>query len=132
MTATPLAQQHGSLARTSEAIDFVCDILLNADADLGPRLGEGNIGLALPDVVTPDTEWTATVTGFEPHQSRCVVTNADTGLAVDHPALHRRDNTVAIAVTLPAPGVYRVEVSGGGSSPVSQLVMAEGSSSTPA
>ncbi|MGW3960080.1 esterase/lipase family protein [Amycolatopsis sp. NPDC005003] len=122
--AIPLAQQHGSLARTDEAIDFVCDVLLNAEADLGPRLGEGGIGLAVPDVVAPGAEWTAAVTGVPPHLGRCVVTDADTGRAVDHPLLHRRDGDVVAAVTLPAPGVYRFEVAGGGTSAVRQLVMA--------
>ncbi|WP_199191648.1 esterase/lipase family protein [Amycolatopsis sp. CA-126428] len=121
--AAPVAQQHGSLARSREAIDFVRDVLLNAEADLGPRLGAGDVGLALPDVVTPGTEWTATLDGVEPHEARCTVTDADTGVVVDHPSPHRRDGDVAVAVTLPAPGVYRVEVSGGGAA-VTQLVMA--------
>ncbi len=123
IAATPVAQQHGTLARSREAIDFVRDILINTESDLGPRLGAGDIGLALPDVVTPDTEWTATISGAEPHEAQCTVTDAETGTVVDHPSLHRRDGEVAIAVTLPAPGVYRVAVSGGGS-PVEQLVMA--------
>lgn len=121
--AAPVAQQHGSLARSREAIDFVRDVLLNAETDLGPRLGAGDIGLALPDVVTPGAEWTAAISGAEPHEARCTVTDADTGVVVDHPSPHRRDGEVAVAVRLPAPGVYRVEVSGGGSA-VAQLVMA--------
>ena len=53
------------------------------------------------------------------------VTDLQTGLAVDHPPLHRRDGQVQATVSLPEPGLFRVAVSGGGTTPVSQLVMAE-------
>lgn len=123
VSATPVAQQHGTLARTSEAISFVRDILLNAETDLGPRLGAGDIGLSVPDVVEPEEEWIARIDGADPHEVRCVVTDADTGAVVDRPPAHRRDGMVVAAVTLPSPGIYRIEVAGGGS-PVGQLVMA--------
>jgi hypothetical protein len=64
------------------------------------------------------------VTGVEPHEARCTLTDAETGHPIDHPPLSRRDGEVVIPITVPAPGVYRIEVSGGGTSPVTQLLMA--------
>ncbi|GAB3901660.1 hypothetical protein GCM10029964_090790 [Kibdelosporangium lantanae] len=84
----------------------------------------GDIGLVLPDIVTPGLPWSATITGVAPHEARCQITDAQTDQPVDHPILHRRHGQVMIISTLPAPGVYRVEVTGGGTSPVSQLVLA--------
>ena len=125
--AEPVAvpQQHGPLANADEAISFVCSVITEQDADLGPRLGEGDIGLDLPDVVTPGAEWAALVTGVAPHEATCTVTDLQTGLPIDHPPLHRRDGRVQATVSLAEPGLFRITVSGGGTTPVSQLVMAE-------
>lgn len=123
--AIAIPQQHGPLAKADEAMTFVCSIITNQDVDLGPRLGEGEIGLDLPDVVTPGAEWAAMFTGVAPHEGTCTVVNAQTGLTVDHPPLHRREGTVQAAISLPEPGLFRIIVSGGGTTPVSQLVMAE-------
>jgi hypothetical protein len=118
-------QQHGPLAKADEAISFVCSIITDQDADLGPRLGEGDVGLAVPDVVTPGTEWAAKLTGVAPHEATCTVVDVQTGVAVDYPPVHRRDGEVQATVSLPKPGLFRIAVSGGGTTPVSQLVMAE-------
>lgn len=125
--AEPVAvpQQHGPLAKADEAMTFVCSVITEQDADLGPRLGEGDIGLDLPDVVTSGIEWAATVTGVEPHEATCTVVDAQTGMATDYPPLHRRDGKVQATVSLPEPGLFRIVVSGGGATPVNQLVMAE-------
>jgi hypothetical protein len=120
----PLAQQHGTLAHSPEAIAFACYVIQRGEAKLRPRLGEGDIGLDLPDIVSPNMEWAATVTGVAPHEAHCVITDAQTHQPVDHPLLHRRDGQVMIAATLPKPGIYRVEITSGGTSPISQLVMA--------
>lgn len=126
--ATPLAQQHGALARSAEAIAYVCDVLVHGAGDARDRLGgepgEAGVGLAAPDVVTPGQEWIATVTGIPFQLVRCTVTDVDTGLVVDRPRPHIRDGVAGIAVTLAAPGLYRVGVDGG-REPVTQLVMAE-------
>lgn len=120
----PLAQQHGSLASADEAISPVSSIIIEQDA--GPRLGEGDIGLQLPDVVPPGTEWAVTVTGVEAHVATCTVTDLQTGLVVDyHQTLHCRDDQVQATVSLPEPGLFRIVVAGSGTTPVSQLVMAE-------
>jgi hypothetical protein len=113
------------LARSDEACQFVCDILLNGRPDKGPRLGSGDgVGLLMPDVVTPQVEWTATLTGIESHLAFCTITDADTGRVVDRPRPHGRDGRLMIASVLPAPGIYRVRIDGG-PMPLTQLVMAD-------
>lgn len=121
----PLAQQHATLASSDEACQFVRDILVHGEADAGPRLGlEDGVGLAAPDVVPPNTERFATLTGIEPHHACCTITEADTGQLIDHPQPHRRDGRTQVAIVLPAPGLYRIRIDGG-PSPVSQLIMAD-------
>ena len=119
----PLAQQHATLAHSSEAITFVRDFLLHGTAGERPRLGIGDIGVALPDVVRPGVEWIATVTGIEAPHVTVTATDVETGAAVPGVPF-RRGEAVLAAVTLPAPGLYRVLVTGG-NVPVSQLVLAE-------
>lgn len=120
----PVAQQHTTLAHSEVACQFVCDVLVHGQADTGERLGDGEVGLSLPDVVCPGIEWTATLAGIDYHQARCTITDADTHQVIDHPRPHRRDGQVRVAATLPAPGVYRVRIDGGGE-PVTQYVMAD-------
>ncbi|TCO54364.1 esterase/lipase family protein [Actinocrispum wychmicini] len=122
-TASPLAQQHGALARTAEAVDFVRAVITGRDPHAA-RLGDGDFGMDVPDVVQPDCAWTLTVTGVDsPRDAVCSVVDTATG-AVDQPPLHRRSGAIQAAVTVPAPGLYRVSVAGGGGSPVTQLVLA--------
>ncbi|MGH3772175.1 MAG: esterase/lipase family protein [Pseudonocardiaceae bacterium] len=115
-------QQHGPLATADEALSVVRWVI--REQGTGARLGAGDIGLQLPDVVTPGTEWAVTVTG-EVSGARCIVTDLQTGLVVDHPPLRRRDGQIQATVRLPEPGLFRIAVSGGATTPVSQLVMAE-------
>lgn len=117
-------QQHGPLATADEALSIVRSVITEQEVDLGPRLGEADIGLQLPDVVIPGTEWPVTITGVAPHEATCTVTDLQTGLALDHPPLHHRDGQVQATVRVPEPGLFRIAVSGGGTTPVSQLVMA--------
>jgi pimeloyl-ACP methyl ester carboxylesterase len=121
----PLAQQHATLAASDEAITFVRQILLHGTADQGPRLGSGDVGLTLPDVVAAGKEWTATLTGIEPYHSLCTIADADTGQEVAQLDAQSRDGTTQVSITLPAPGLYRVRVDGG-STPVTQFVLATG------
>ena len=125
-----LPQQHGALARSPETISYVRDVLRHALADRGDRLGGGDdedgVGLELPDCVAAGTSWHAVISGTTPQQARCVVKNAETNAVIDHPRLMgcQDGGTVLARTTLPTPGLYRVEVSSGGTSPVSQLVLA--------
>jgi pimeloyl-ACP methyl ester carboxylesterase len=128
----PLPQQHGQLAQTEEAINFVCWVINSRGDPFAPRLGAGedtgDIGLDLPDVVTPGAGWAATVTGVTASETIGLVVevqDVQTGLRVDRPPLERRDGQIQATVRLPEPGLFRIIVSGGPTTPVSQLVMAE-------
>jgi hypothetical protein len=123
---TYLPQQHGSLAKTDEAIACAVHIVTERDPDaFGPPLGAGEIGLDLPDLVSPGEEWTAVVTGVsQPGAARCQVRDAATGRLVDLPPLEVREGALHVRPRLPGPGLYSVEVAGSGRSPVSQLVLA--------
>jgi hypothetical protein len=122
----PLPQQHGALAKSPEAIAIVRDILTRGE-HRGPRLGAGEIGIDPPDVVETGAEWTVEVTGVtSPSAARCTVTNLAAPWRVTSPRLERHDGSVQARVTLPEPGLYRLAIQSGGSSPVTQVVAASG------
>jgi len=123
------AQQHAALARTSESIRYVLEVVRERDPNLlGPPLGaERGTGLDVPDTpVVAGQEWTATVTGV-PHAraAKCFVVDGVTGRHVDKVPLVRRDDVHVVRIRLPRPGLFRIVVDGGGTSAVSQLVLAE-------
>ncbi|MFE6926068.1 hypothetical protein ACFVAV_33995 [Nocardia sp. NPDC057663] len=121
---SPLPQQHGLIAKTDEAIAFVKDVLLHRDADLGPRLGDGDIGIDTPDIVTVGEEFDIAVEGAaKPNDIRCEVTEIGTRLPRRAEA-HRRDDRLVVSTTVYEPGLYRVQVGGSGTSPVEQIIMA--------
>lgn len=122
-----LPQQHGALAKTTEAIAAVRDILLRRDAQ-GPRLGAGDIGLDVPDIVEPGIGWTAEIGGVDNLAAvtceLCELTGSQPGQLVNIPTLSWEDGQVRARIIVPQPGLYRLEVNGGAMSPVSQIVMA--------
>ncbi|SES43518.1 lipase/acyltransferase domain-containing protein [Lentzea albida] len=119
-----LAQQHTTLAHSDEAVTFARDIVVHGRGAPEPRLGAGDIGLVLPDVVSPGQEWTGTLTGVDdPFHVACTLTDADTGVVVDHPTPHRRDGLVMITGVADRQGLYRLRVDGG-STPVVQFLLA--------
>lgn len=122
----PLAQQHGQLARSPEAIDFVRDIVTNIEADLGPKLGVGDgIGLSAPDFAVPGTPWIVDVTGVI-GRAKYSITDLDARKVIVRQRLRRVGDGYAVSVVLPSPGLYRLSVAGGGFSPVTRLVLAIG------
>ncbi|KOV77720.1 alpha/beta fold hydrolase [Nocardia sp. NRRL S-836] len=119
-----LAQQHTTLAQSDEAIIFARDIVEHGRGAKEPRLGDGDIGLVLPDVVSPGQEWTGTLSGINgPFHVACLLTDADTGMVVDRPTPYRRDGQVGITGVADRPGLYRLRVDGG-STPVVQFLLA--------
>jgi hypothetical protein len=118
-----LPQTHGALSRTEEAISHVRAVLTGNE--LGPPLGMTAIGLDLPDLVKVGTPFSVNVVTLDdPAAASCRIVDADTNAQVARPQLHVRDGSVAAIVRLDRPGVFRVEVKGGGSSAVTQLVLA--------
>ncbi|MGM7643445.1 lipase/acyltransferase domain-containing protein [Nocardia sp. JW2] len=119
-----LPQQHGPLAKSSEVITFVKDVLLNLYADLGPQMGDGHLGIDTPDIVTVGSEFDIGVEGAaKPNDIRCTVTEIGTRLPRRAEA-HRRDGELVVSATVYKPGLYRVEVAGSANSAVEQIIMA--------
>lgn len=120
---TPFAQQHGALANANEMIRTVVGIVTDQE-DLGIALGEGEIGLEVPDLVQPGEEFTITVTGEEdPAAVTCVVEDIGEAEVVRRPGLRWSNGTLAETVTLAAPGLYRIGVKAGAADPVTQVVL---------
>jgi hypothetical protein len=122
LPAMPLAQSHGAIASTSEALLIVQDVL--TDRRTGPWQGAGELGLDLPDVIDAGRRFEVRVTGADrANNITCRIFDVATGLQVDAPRLIRTDDGI-LAPADPRPaGLYRVSIDGGGTSPVSQLVM---------
>lgn len=117
-----LPQSHGAIAATEEAISHVRDVLTNDTA--GPPLGPGEIGIDVPDVVSVEEPLTITVTGADATGTSCRVVDAFSHWQVAVPPLQRRDGVLTASVVLGEPGVYRVEVKGGGASAVTEQFLA--------
>lgn len=122
--AMPVAQQHGALAKSGEIIKTVVGMVTD-QGDLGVRLGEGEVGLAVPDIVSSGTSFTVTVTGeTDPAQVTCRIVDVGTDSLVRRPLLRRSaDGRLQDTLDLRDEGLYRVEVKAGASEPVTQIVM---------
>jgi hypothetical protein len=120
--AMPLAQSHGAIARTSEAILIAVDTL--TDRRIGPWQGAGAIGLDVPDLILAGSTLTVTVTGARhPRHTRCQVIDLTRRRRIAAPRLRVRDGKLMATTSALGPGLYRIQVAGRGASSVSQLVM---------
>lgn len=122
-SAQPIAQQHGAMAQSRETIKQVVSLVTD-QGDLGVRLGEGCVGLEVPDVITTNSPLTVTVSGEpDPAAVSCRIVDVATNELKRRPTLRRADNThLYDEVTLTEPGLYRVEAKGKGEQ-VTQIVM---------
>lgn len=129
-TPMPAALHHMPLARARTALTVATDVVLHGTADAGPRLGpDDGIGVRLPDIVAPNREWTVELTGADALHATVSVVDVDTNIALPHGYPHRRDGAVHATISLPKPGLYRVQVTGG-PEPVTQYVLAENPDAT--
>jgi hypothetical protein len=120
--AIPLAQSHGAIARTSEAILIAQDTL--ADRRTGPWQGAGTIGVHVNDILIADTSYSIGVTGVEhPRHISCQVLDLASHRRVAAPVFRFEDGRIVARTLAPGPGLYRIQISGGGFSAVSQVVM---------
>lgn len=121
-----LPQTHVALARTDEAVAFVRAVL--TEAVLGPPLpGLVPIGLDVPDVVAAGETFEIRVTVADPSAAACHLTEADTNVRLRPPPRLEPAGVDGVARTVARfdrPGIYRVEVKGGGYSAIAQLVLA--------
>ncbi|MEV4038201.1 esterase/lipase family protein [Streptomyces umbrinus] len=125
-----LPLQHGGLAKDSAAIEYVRAVLTEYDHNRGPALGDGHIGLDVPDYVVAGSPWLLRVRSapdsVHPANAgtRCTVHDAATDQQIARANLRRNDGELGAQVTLPAPGLYRIKAKSGGNAPVTQLVLA--------
>jgi hypothetical protein len=118
-----LPQTHGAMSQTSETLAHVRAIL--TERRLGPPLGATGIALDVPDVVAAGRPFDVCVElQTDPVSVSVQVTSAHTHHVLARPRLVPREGTLAAQVTLPDPGLYRIEAKAGGFSPVTQLVLA--------
>jgi pimeloyl-ACP methyl ester carboxylesterase len=126
--AIPLALTHGAMARADEAILIVTDVLTRQMT--GPWLGAAELGLDIPDIVTAAQEFRVTITGAEhPHDisGRVVSVQSERQVFALRPSLEGGE--VRSKVAIGEAGLYRIEVTGGGGSRVSQVLMVEDAAS---
>ena len=96
-----------------------------ASETTGPWLGDdAGIGIDVPDVVVGQAPFDMVIEGVEhPRDASCVIMDLATGRTVRPPRLTMLGGRIGARVSVPAPGLYRVQVVGGGTSAVSQLVL---------
>ncbi|WP_329077085.1 lipase/acyltransferase domain-containing protein [Streptomyces niveus] len=118
--------QHGALAGNETVLKYVHAVLTEYDDLIGPPMGQGELGLAVPDEgVIAGVPWRIRVTGrTAPTGVSCLLTDADTGRQVARARLAACDGELAATITAPAPGLFRVVVTAGGITPLTQLVLA--------
>jgi hypothetical protein len=125
MTAWPLPQRHGALARTGEALTFVADKLVGADTGL--PMGTRPVGADIPDLVRAGAPLEVAVTGADgdPVGVTVTSTNLSTNVPTRWTAVRRDGDLLRYARPGLSAGLYRIEVKAGGYSAVSELLLAE-------
>ena len=123
MTAFPLPQKHGTLAKSPEALTFVADKLRGADT--GPPLGTRPIGADIPDLAEAGHPIVVTVTGADADPVGVSIASTDLGSGVP---THWGTGSPAegtLRFTHPGlrPGLHRVEVKAGGFSAVTDMLL---------
>lgn len=128
-TAIETAQQHGALAKSTEMLRNISNAITNRGG-LGIKLGAGELGLRIPDIVHPGISFDVVVTGADdPAAVECVVERPIGEWKAERVAgptmSRRRDGGEGLTANtrIPEPGLYRILVKTGGSDPVSQLVL---------
>jgi pimeloyl-ACP methyl ester carboxylesterase len=118
-----LAQQHGALARSSEAVRFVKDVI--TEQPTAPWLGAGELGIEAPDIVQAGSEWMVEISSAASAADvSCTLEDVERELEVHSIELYDADDGVTAVATVPEAGLYRVVVEGGSTSAVTQLVLA--------
>jgi pimeloyl-ACP methyl ester carboxylesterase len=128
-----LPQSHSDLAKSEEAVAHACAVM--TESPLGPPLGEGGVGLELPDVVQVGEAFEILAKDVaDPAAVTCDIERIDQDGThfVDRPYFERltegtaslEASLVARNVMLQEPGMYRVAVKTGAASAVTQVVLA--------
>ena len=122
LAAMPIAQSHGALSKTREALVVVRHVLTGQDT--GPWEGAGLLGMDVPDVVEAGQPFEILFDGVErPTHVSCAVTNLDGNRPIHIPVANLIDGRCRIRTVFADPGIYRISAATGGASPVVQLVL---------
>jgi hypothetical protein len=116
-----LPQSHGAVAKTNEAVEFVASVL--TERQLTEFQAPRGVGLRVPDLVKAGVPFPVNVLDGQLGMT-CHMYNVDDNRLVTLGLLQRRDDELVAMLTAPEPGLYRIAASGGGFSPVEQLVAA--------
>lgn len=122
LVVSAYAQQHGGLASIRETADFVRDVLRQHDPRR-PRLGDGEIGLEVPDIAPVNEPMAIILSGVDSPGDATVRVFDEDGRHLYTPALHKSDRSLRATWSPTRPGIYRVVVKGGGPSAVTQRFM---------
>lgn len=122
-TAAVLPQQHGPIVTSKEGIEAVRHFIVQG-VPKGEPLGDGDLGLAHPDVVETGQAWSVRVTGISSAEdAHLTITDLSTpAVAIDLTITPQDGELVAPVEALPE-GVYRLTLDGTSRSPVRQDVM---------
>jgi pimeloyl-ACP methyl ester carboxylesterase len=110
-----LPQQHGALAKTNEAIEWIRHTI--AAVTLGPPMGAG-IGIVAPDAALVGESFEIRI---EPHGIggvTCRIDSASSGSSPGPLTLTRRDDDLIGAARVNEPDIYTITAQGGGFSAV--------------
>ncbi len=120
-SSTPgyLPQRHGALAKTRESITAI-EAILNED-ELGRPLGD-DLGMDLPDLVQAAESFDVVAITDSDSRPTCSIYNADTGRLVRTYPTKPTGDHVKAQIAISDPGLYRIQLHGGGYSPVSELI----------
>ncbi|MFH9969887.1 esterase/lipase family protein [Streptomyces mirabilis] len=121
-----LPVQHGALAKDETVLRYVNAVLTEYDDQVGPPMGRGELGMSLPEAgVIAGVSWTLLVTGRTSSAGvGCRLVDANTGRQIARVQMAAREGALTATVTIPKPGLYRIEAQAGGGTPVTQLLVA--------
>lgn len=121
-----VAQQHGALPSTDEAISLVRELFLRPGGRPRPLLGDTALGIDVPDVVDAGAEFAVTLTDVRARVAVYEATGDRPTEPVHVGSPSWEDGAARVRVVLDRPGLYRVDVAGSGATPVTQTVLVDG------
>jgi hypothetical protein len=116
-----LPQSHGAVAKTNEAVEFVASVL--TERALTEFQAPPGIGLRVPNLIKAGVPFPVHVLDGQPGMT-CHMYNVEDNRLVTVALPQTRDAELVAMLTAPEPGLYCIAASGGGFSPVEQLVAA--------